>query len=141
MNLKQIALVQSSWKQVLEIPEGVAAKLFYERLFYLDPSLKSMFRGDMVEQGRKLISMIGVAVNGLSRIETLVPVVEALGRRHAGYGVRDRHYLTVAEALLWTLEQGLGKDFTAETKQAWIEAYGVLASTMQQGARGMAKAA
>jgi hemoglobin-like flavoprotein len=140
MNHKHVELVQASWKQVANISD-VAAKLFYERLFFLDPSIKNMFKGDMVEQGRKLMSMIGVAVNGLSRIETLVPVIEALGRRHAGYGVRDRHYLTVAEALLWTLEQGLGKDFTPEMKQAWIEAYGLLASTMQQGARGMAKAA
>ena len=84
--------------------------------------------------------MISVAVNGLSRIETLVPAIEALGRRHVGYGVRDRHYLTVGEALLWTLEQGLGKDFTPETKQAWIEAYGLLATTMQNGAKAETQA-
>jgi hemoglobin-like flavoprotein len=85
--------------------------------------------------------MITVAVNGLSRIETLVPAIEALGRRHAGYGVQEHHYATVAEALLWTLEQGLGNEFTTETKQAWVEAYGLLASTMQGGARAEAKAA
>jgi hemoglobin-like flavoprotein len=141
MNHRQITLVQESWKQVLNVSDA-AGKLFYARLFSLDPSLAPMFKGDMREQRRKLIGMISVAVNGLSRIETLVPVIEALGRRHVGYGVKDRHYLTVAEALLWTLEQGLGPDFTAEVKQAWIEAYGLLATTMQQGAaRAEAKAA
>lgn len=140
MNHKQIELVQASWKKVLVISDA-AATLFYTRLFALDPSLRPMFKGELQEQGRKLISMIGVAVNGLSRIETLVPVIEALGRRHAGYGVRTQHYLTVAEALIWTLEQGLGKDFTPETKQAWIEAYGLLATTMQAGAQGLPKAA
>ena len=134
MNHKQVELVQASWKKVLAHSDTVA-QLFYTRLFTLDPSLRPMFKGEMTEQGRKLVAMISVAVNGLARIETLVPVIEALGRRHAGYGVRDRHYLTVAEALLWTLEQGLGTAFTAETKQAWIEAYGLLATTMQNGAK------
>jgi hemoglobin-like flavoprotein len=140
VNHKQIELVQASWKKVLIVGDA-AAHLFYTRLFTLDPSLRAMFRGDMREQGRKLVAMITVAVNGLSRIETLVPAVEALGRRHVGYGVQEHHYATVAEALLWTLEQGLGEDFTPETKQAWVEAYGLLASTMQGAARTEAKAA
>ena len=140
MNPKQIEQVQASWKKVLVVGDA-AAQLFYTRLFTLDPSLRPMFKGDMWQQGRKLVAMITVAVNGLSRIETLVPAIEALGRRHAGYGVEDRHYATVAEALLWTLEQGLGKDFTPEIRQAWAEAYGLLASTMQGGARAEAEAA
>jgi len=137
---KQIALVQASWRDALDVSE-VAAQLFYERLFALDPSLKPMFKGEMKEQGRKLIAMITVAVNGLARIETLVPAIQALGRRHDGYGVKDEHYETVAAALLWTLEQGLGKGFNAEVRQAWVMAYGLLAATMQSGSRAHAKAA
>jgi len=140
MNLRQIALVQGSWQKVRNVAEA-AARLFYARLFALDPSLAAMFRGDLREQGCKLIAMISVAVDGLARIETLVPVIEALGRRHAGYGVKDYHYATVAEALLWTLEQALGKDFTPEAKQAWTEAYGMLANAMQRAARLDARAA
>jgi len=140
MNLRQIALVQGSWQKVRNVAEA-AARLFYARLFALDPSLAAMFRGDLREQGCKLIAMISVAVDGLARIETLVPVIEALGRRHAGYGVKDHHYATVAEALLWTLEQALGKDFTPEAKQAWTEAYGMLANAMQRAARLDARAA
>lgn len=140
MTPRQIALVQNSWKDVLAVRE-TAAQLFYLRLFALDPSLQSMFKGDMREQGRKLVAMIGVAVAGLTRIETLVPVIEALGRRHAGYGVRDEHYVTVASALLWTLEQGLGARFTPEVRDAWTAAYGLLAGTMQGAARQEAKAA
>jgi hemoglobin-like flavoprotein len=140
MTPKQIALVQGSWKNVLAISDA-AAQLFYARLFALDPSLAPMFRGDMKEQGRKLVAMITVAVNGIARIETLVPVIEALGRRHAGYGVKDEHYSTVAAALLWTLEQGLGDEFTPEVCEAWTLAYGVLATTMQDASRVEAKAA
>lgn len=139
MTRTQIELVRQSWKEVAVLGDA-AGQLFYARLFALDPSLAGMFRGDMREQGRKLVAMIGVAVNGLARIETLVPVIEALGRRHVGYGVRDHHYATVAEALLWTLEQGLGKGFTPEVKEAWTVTYGLLATTMQ-GARPEAKAA
>jgi hemoglobin-like flavoprotein len=140
MTPKQIALVQGSWKNALAISDA-AAQLFYARLFALDPSLAPMFKGDLKAQGRKLIAMITVAVNGLARIETLVPVIEALGRRHAGYGVKDAHYATVASALLWTLEQGLGDDFTAEMREAWTLAYGMLATTMQGAAQTEAKVA
>ena len=139
MTPRQVALVQGSWKDLIAVAETMS-QLFYLRLFALDPSLQRMFRGELREQGRKLIAMMSVAVNGLARIETLVPVIEALGRRHAGYGVTDEHYATVAAALLWALEQGLGGRFTADVKDAWTAAYGVLAATMQRAARQEATA-
>ena len=129
-------LVQESWKLVEPIAD-TAAELFYGRLFELDPSLRPMFRGDMKEQGKKLMQMLTVVVRGLDRLDQLVPAVEALGRRHAGYGVRDEHYGTVAAALLWTLEQGLGVAFTAPVKAAWTEAYTLLATVMQRAAAGV----
>lgn len=137
MNKSEISLVQESWKKVLPIRE-VAAELFYNRLFELDPSLRSLFRGDMKEQGRKLMTMIGTAVAGLNRPDVLFPAVQHLGRRHVGYGVRDDHYNTVAAALLDTLAKGLGDAFTPEVKGAWTTVYGVLATTMKDAAQGKA---
>src|SRR5215213_4933586 len=130
MTPEQIALVQISFAQVLPIADTAAA-LFYSRLFELDPSLKPLFKGDMAEQGRKLMTMIRVVVNGLNRLDELVPAVQELGRRHARYGVRDEHYDTVGAALLWTLSQGLGARFTSETEAAWATAYTLLAETMK----------
>jgi hemoglobin-like flavoprotein len=115
----------------------MAGTIFYARLFELDPSLRKLFTGDMKRQSMMLMSMIASAVRGLSDPNALLPVLTALGRRHGGYGVVDAHYTTVAEALLWTLEQGLGKDFTTETREAWISAYSLMSSVMQQGAREM----
>jgi hemoglobin-like flavoprotein len=131
MTEKQKFLVQESFQKVQPIAEA-AARLFYDRLFTLDPSLRSLFRGDLQEQGRKLMQMIGMAVKGLDRLDQLVPAVENLGRRHAGYGVRNEHYETVGTALLWTLEQGLGEDFTEDVKEAWATVYGLLAGVMQE---------
>jgi nitric oxide dioxygenase len=111
-----------------------AAKLFYGRLFTLDPSLESMFTGDAAEQRRRLMTMLGVAVTGLTRVETIAPVLRNLGARHVDYGVRDEHYATVGAALLWTLEQGLGDKFTPDAREAWTAAYMLVASTMQEGA-------
>jgi hemoglobin-like flavoprotein len=133
MTPTQIKLVQESWKQVLPIQDQ-AAQLFYGRLFELDPSLRGLFKGDMQQQGRKLMSMISVAVDGLKRLDTLVPGVRELGRRHAGYGVKDAHYTTVGTALLWTLNKGLGSAFTEELSHAWASVYGVLAQTMKDAA-------
>jgi len=133
MTPEQKTLVQNSFEQVLPIAD-VAAELFYGRLFELDPSLRHLFRGDMKAQGRALMGMIQVAVVGLDKLERIVPAVQNLGRRHAGYGVTDAHYNTVAKALLWTLEQGLGEAFTPEVKAAWVEVYTVLATVMKDAA-------
>jgi hemoglobin-like flavoprotein len=130
MTPQQIELVKSSWTQIVPIQE-TAAGLFYGKLFELDPALKPMFKGDIKVQGHKLMTMLNTAVRGLDHLDALVPAVKALGRRHVTYGVKAEHYGTVATALLWTLEQGLGEDFTPEVREAWTEAYTVLATTMQ----------
>jgi hemoglobin-like flavoprotein len=137
MTPDDIALVQDSWKKVIPIQE-TAAKLFYGKLFELDPSLRPLFKTDLKDQGAKLMAMINMAVNGLTRLEALVPGVQELGRRHAGYGVKDEHYGTVATALVWTLEQGLGPAFTPSVKTAWVKTYTVLSDTMRQAAAARA---
>ena len=134
MHASDVELVQQSWEQVVPIAD-TAAQLFYGRLFEIDPSLQRMFAStDMAEQRKKLMQILTVVVRGLQRLEELLPAVEALGRRHAGYGVTDDHYATVAEALLWTLEQGLGAAFTPQVRSAWTETYTALAAVMQRGA-------
>jgi nitric oxide dioxygenase len=137
MTRTQIALVQSTFATIAPRAD-VVASLFYSRLFDLDPSLKRLFSSNMTEQGRKLMTMIGLAVNGLDRLDDLVPVVRNLGVRHAGYGVTDAHYDTVGDALLWTLEQGLGAGFTPDVRDAWAAAYGTLAATMKSAAAAAA---
>ena len=131
--MTQIELVQRTFAVVAPLADDVAA-LFYRRLFEIDPSLQSMFRGDMAAQRRKLMVMLTAAVKGLPRLDRLVPVLQDLGRRHADYGVIESHYETVGNALIWTLEKGLGPDFTPEVREAWTTVYGVLAATMKAGA-------
>lgn len=129
MTPHQIKLVQNSFAQVAPI-STIAADLFYGRLFEIAPSVRRMFPQDMVQQKMKLMTMLGVVVNGLSKIDALLPAVRALGKRHAGYDVHPEHFAPVGAALIWTLEQGLGDDFTPEVKEAWTTAYGVLSSVM-----------
>jgi len=134
MQTINVALVQRTWEQVTPIAD-TAAQLFYGRLFELDPSLAPMFaKSDMAEQRKKLMQMITVAVRGLPRLDELLPAVQALGRRHVGYGVTDAHYDTVGAALLWTLEQGLGADFTPDVRDAWTATYTTLAGVMRSAA-------
>ena len=129
----QVKSIQSSWALVAPISEQAAA-LFYNRLFELDPSLRELFKSDLTEQGKKLMQMLAVVVHGLANPDRLLPGVRGLGARHVEYGVEDSQYETVGTALLWTLEQGLGKAFTAEVKEAWTAAYTVLANEMKKGA-------
>jgi len=135
----QKRLVQETFATIAPIADDAAA-LFYRRLFDIDPSLRRMFKDDMSEQRKRLMQMIAVAVRGLDRLDELVPAVQDLGRRHAGYGVEDRHYDTVGAALLWTLEKGLGSAFTPEAKEAWATVYGILATTMKDATREAALA-
>ena len=140
MTPNQIDLIRASWAKVEPITD-TAATLFYGRLFELDPSVRPLFaHTDVAKQGKVLMQTLTVVVKGLDRLDTLVPAVQALGRRHAGYGVRAEDYSTVGAALLWTLEQGLGPDFDDPTREAWGLAYGTLASVMLDAAAEVAEA-
>lgn len=137
MTPEQVELVKSTWKMVLPIA-GTAADLFYGKLFELDPDARKLFGDDMAKQKKALMAMIGNAVASLHRIESIVPVIQQLGVRHTGYGVVEAHYATVGEALLWTLEQGLGDAWTPQVKAAWAETYSILSGTMMDAAKAKA---
>ncbi len=108
--------------------------MFYERLFELDPWVKSLFVSDMAVQGRLLMETIGAAVAGLDDLPALTPIAQDLGVRHARYAVQPEHYDTVGEVPLWTLGQDLSEEFTPEVQTAWTEVYGLLAQVMQDSA-------
>ena len=133
MTQRQIDLVQKSFQQVVPIAESAAA-LFYNKLFVIDPSLKAMFKSNLEEQGKKLVQALSFAVASLTKLEILIPALENLGRNHKNYGVKDKDYQTVGEALIWTLEIGLGNSFTNEVKEAWLEAYSIIADVMKNAA-------
>jgi hemoglobin-like flavoprotein len=125
--------VQESFKKVVPIA-GTAADLFYDRLFTIAPEVRPLFPTDLTEQKKKLIQMLATAVTNLHQVEKILPAVEDLGRRHVSYGVTEKQYEPVGAALLWTLEQGLGADFTPELKAAWTETYLTVAGVMTKAA-------
>lgn len=113
---------------------GPVASLFYGRLFALAPELRPMFKGDIRQQGLKLMSMIEICVDSLGRMEELRPQLRELGRRHAGYGTLPEHYPVVGKALLWSLGQALEHRFDAATKQAWAALLNEVCGEMLAGA-------
>jgi hemoglobin-like flavoprotein len=133
MTPEQIKLVQTSFGSVKPIAPQAAA-LFYDRLFEIAPDVRALFPADLTEQKQRLMSMIAIAVDNLHQVEQIVPAVQALGRRHATYGVRAAHYQSVGEALIWTLRKGFGAVFTDGVKEAWIGAYSTLATVMSEAA-------
>jgi hemoglobin-like flavoprotein len=140
MTPDQIDLVQSSFAKVVPIADA-AAGLFYGRLFEIAPEVKPLFRNDMREQGRKLMTTLGVVVGSLKNLDAVLPAAKALAVKHVGYGVTAAHYEPVGAALIWTLEKGLGEDFTLETKNAWISTYAALSGVMIAEAYGKEAAA
>lgn len=133
LGVRDVRLVRQGFARVSSMPDATAA-IFYRRLFELDPTLRPLFRKDMTERGGKLMQLIEAAVRLLERPEALVPTLEGLGRRNAGYGIRDEHYDTVEVALILTLQQELGPSFTKEARSAWIALFDLIASTMKRAA-------
>jgi len=134
MTPDQVNLVEVSFVKVKLISEQASA-LFYDRLFETKPELRPLFKGDMKEQGRLLMVTLATAVALLKRPIELEKAVEDLGVRHAKYNVQTEHFEPVGEALIWTLEKGLGPEFTPEVKAAWIALYRIVSMTMMRGLR------
>ena len=130
----QKQLVQASFAQVEPIA-AQAAEIFYARLFELDPKLKPLFKSDLKDQGKKLMSTLKVAVKSLDNLDALIPVLQQLAERHVNYGVQESHYATVGQALLDTLAKGLGDAFNGEVKAAWTATYQLVAHVMTEHVR------
>lgn len=140
MTPDQVALVQDSFKKVVPIADQ-AAVLFYDRLFEIAPQVRPMFPADMSEQRKKLMTTLGVVVAGLNNLPSVLPAASALAKKHVGYGVKPEHFATVGQALLWTLEKGLGAAWTPDVAAGWTSAYTTLADYMIAEAYGKPQAA
>jgi len=140
MTPADVALVKSSFESVKPIAADAAA-LFYGRLFEIAPEVKPLFKGDIKEQGKKLMTTLAVVVNGLDNLPSILPAASALAKKHVGYGVKPGHYAPVGAALLWTLERGLGAGWTPQLAAAWTSAYTTLSGFMIGEAYGSPVAA
>lgn len=129
----QKKLVQASFAKVEPIADQ-AADIFYSKLFEFDPKLRNLFKGDMKDQGKKLMATLKIAVKSLDDLDALVPVIQNLAAKHIDYGVTVDDYTPVGNALIYTLKTGLGNEFTPELRTAWIEVYTTLANVMRQHA-------
>jgi len=129
----QKELVRAAFRHVERIAD-VVGLIFYRRLFELDPNLRPLFQHNIQDQSRKLMTTLKMAVDGLEHSNELTFTLRALGRRHVQYGVKDQHYDTVGEALLWSLEDALGPNFTPQARGAWLALYLWLAGTMKEAA-------
>jgi hemoglobin-like flavoprotein len=127
---RECELVQASFAEIEPISNKVAT-LFYARLFQLNPLLRSLFKSDMEQQGLKFMETLAVAVVGLEDLDAIAPLVQALGRSHAAYGVQERDYETAREALMWALGEALGPAFESELRDAWRAAFEALSGAMR----------
>ena len=137
MTPEKVQIIKLTFAQVMSNKEKVG-RLFYDRLFAIAPETRALFTGDMDQQSRKLMDTLALAIGMLRNMPTLIATLESLAQRHVGYGVRDEHYDKVGEALLWTLERGLGAAFTPDARTAWTALYGVVSDIMRKAAAGVA---
>jgi hemoglobin-like flavoprotein len=135
MTPTDIGLVQSSFAKVAPLGDEAGA-IFYRRLFEIAPEVRPLFHGDMDEQASMFMSVLTLAVNGLSDFDSVEPALRDLAVRHAGYGVKAEHYAPLGAALIWLMEQNLGDGFTEEVRGAWISVYGAISEVMINAAYG-----
>ena len=141
MTPHQINLIKSSWAKVSMIDPVVVGSLFYGKIFEIAPAAREMFKGSMAEQSKKVLSMLNYVISKLDRLEDIMGEVVKLARRHTTYGVREEHYAVVGNALVWTLEKGLGDEWNEELQEAWADCYSTLATAMINAAEYTADAA
>lgn len=135
MDEQTIVLLQTSFAEVMAM-RAEAAALFYERLFALDPALKPLFHDtDMRSQEMKLMAALALVVGKLRQLGEVIPVLEGLAVKHVAYGVEERHYATVGQALIQTLSLAFGERFTPELRNAWLTAYGAISGVMITAAK------
>jgi hemoglobin-like flavoprotein len=128
----QTSLVRASWPAIALNIDAVTAS-FYTSLFEIDDSAARLFAGvDMTAQRGKLAQALAVIVDAADDPDRLLPVIAALGRRHATYGIEARHFDSVGHALLRALSITLGDAFTAEMHHAWGEAYELISAVMRR---------
>ena len=130
MTKEQILLVKKSWNIFREIDPVLVGDVFYSKLFFDMPYLEKLFHTPREEQSRKLIEMLSIIVGRLDNLDELTEEIKQLAIRHVQYGVKEQHYKAVGTALLWTLQQGLGKDWDEEVKEAWASCFNILSTTM-----------
>ena len=136
MTTQQIKLVKKSWLMFRQIKPAVIADVFYSRLFYEHPELRKLFPKDMTGQYDKLIGTLNVLVGRLDKFDELTADIADLALRHKDYGTKPAHYVYVGQALMWTLENGLGTDWNEEVAEAWATCYTLLSNTMIDAAKG-----
>jgi hemoglobin-like flavoprotein len=130
MTEEQIALVKNSWKMFRKIDPGLIGDVFYSKLFFENPKLRQMFPSSMEHQYKKLIEMLSVIISKLDRLDDITDDIKAMALRHEGYGVKPQHYGLLGNALLWTMERGLGNDWNDKVNEAWFACYTKIAETM-----------
>jgi hemoglobin-like flavoprotein len=139
MNPQQIQLVKETWGFVI-VKSDEAGELFYSRLFEVAPGVKHLFKGEMKEQSRKLMSMVTYVVTKLDKLDTILVEIKSLAQRHNKYGAQKEHYAVVGECLIYTLKTGLGDRWNSKVEAAWIAAYTILSGAMIQGQEAQAAA-
>lgn len=130
MTKEQILLVKRSWRLFSRIDPTLIGRVFYEKLFAEAPSLKRLFKADVNEQSKKLVDMLTGILSHVDGDDSIAKQVAALAQRHRRYGAKPEHYKIVGSALLWTLQQGFGDEWNAETEEAWQACYNRIASAM-----------
>lgn len=116
---EQMQLIRDSLAAIRSTSSPLAL-LFYGRMFELDPSLRALFKIDLVAQSKKLTDTLSAVADSLDRFDEMRPRLRDLGRKHLEYGVRPGHYLILSEAMLWALRQALQQDFSDQTRAAWV---------------------
>ncbi len=130
MTPSEVQLVKTSWRLFRSIDPVLVGDVFYSKLFFDHPQLQTLFNNSKEEQSKKLVDMLNMIVGRIDKLQQLADDVAALATRHVEYGVKPQHYKSVGDALLWTLEQGLGADWNAATSAAWEACYTTLAEAM-----------
>jgi nitric oxide dioxygenase len=117
------------------LADDTFAAAFYERLFAEHPEMAALFPADLGAQRTRFGHELSVLLVALRDLPGFERRARFLGHRHRDYGVRVEHYGFLRDALLGTIADRLGGDFTGDDRAAWGRAFNLVSELMQEGAR------
>ena len=117
-----------------------SAKIIFGFNKDMDPNSDDVLNSPrFTKHAKYFIQMIDKALSMLGPdIEILTEILLELGEKHVKYGVKPEYFPSMGRALIDTVGEFLGDDFTEDVKSDWVEVYGALSYDMIR-AQKMAK--
>lgn len=129
---KAVGIVKATAPLVAANAEAITTR-FYGLMFAGDPAVRAFFNQAHQRSGTQPRALAGAIIayaSNIENLEVLGPAVELIAQKHCALMIKPEHYPIVGKHLLAAIKGVLGDAVTDEVRDAWAEAFGLLADVL-----------